>query len=386
MALTSMVATFGNMLWFYFLPTYYSTRFSASPTQISLIYAAWVAIGGLGSTPAGALADIIGRKTVIVISSFVSALSIFILAISHNFLLSALALPISGLGSSFFLVSNTLIAESVGRERRGAAFGYFSALSSVAAAASPLLGGITIASKGYFPLFVTGGFLTLAAAIARAYLLKETLHLSNQTKRSISFGDYVSSARSILRNRSLLVLVLAYSIYNLFVQQSSFITPLYASKVLGYSTVTSGILFSSMLFAVALSKIYFGKLSDKIGRKKVVELSWILESATVYLFVFANSLPVAIAGVGLWMLFGAMDAPAINAWLAEAADAGTRGLSMGIFYTITFLPTVPAVVLSGYLFSIGPRLPFYANSAVSIFALILLFAFSRTPENFSDNP
>jgi len=379
-----MAATFGNMLWFYFLPAYYSTEFSASPTQISLIYAAWVAIGGLGSTPAGALADVIGRKSIIVISSFISAFSIFILAISHSFILSALALPISGLGSSFFLVSNTLIAESVRGSQRGSAFGYFSAMSSLAAAASPLLGGITIASRGYFPLFVIGGILTLAAALARMWFLKETLQYSNPTKKTISFLNYADTARNILRNKSLLVLIIAYSVYNLFVQQSSFITPLYATKVLGYGTITSGILFSSLLAAVALSKIFFGKLSDKIGRKKVVELSWICESAIVYLFVFANSLPVAIAGIGLWMLFGAMDAPAINAWLADATEPKTRGLSMGIFYTMTFLPTVPAVIVSGYLFSIGPRLPFYANSAVSLVALVLLLAFSRTASAFSE--
>lgn len=102
MGLSSMVATFGNMLWFYFLPTYYSNEFSATPTEISLIYAVWLAVGALGSTPAGALADIFGRKNVIVLSSFVSSLSVFILALSHSFLVSAIALPISGLGSSFF--------------------------------------------------------------------------------------------------------------------------------------------------------------------------------------------------------------------------------------------------------------------------------------------
>jgi len=379
LGVSSMIATFGNMLWFYFLPTFYSTHFFATPTQISVIFAAWLAVGALGSTPAGALADIFGRKTIIVVSSLISTLAIFILAFSQNFLISAIALPISGLGSSFFLVSNTLIAESVETRNRGLAFGSFSAMSSVAAAFSPLIGGVTISMNGYFPLFLIGGILTLVAAMLRVIYLRETLHPGKIRTSAFSLKGYRNAARNILSNKSLLSLIVAYSIYNLFVQQTSFITPLYAAKVLGYNTITSGILFSSLLAAVAFSKIFFGKLSDRIGRKRIVTLSWIGESVLVYIFVFANSLPVAILGIGLWMLFGVMDAPAINAWVAESTNPETRGLSMGVFYTVSFLPTVPALIISGILFTINPRLPFYANSAVSLIALVLLLVYSRAP-------
>src|SRR5579872_2220073 len=154
MGLSSMLATFGNTLWFYFLPVYYANQFLASPYQISVIYAAWIAVSAIGSSPAGALADRFGRKKIIVLSSFISTASIFIFAFSQNFLLSAIALPISGLGSSFFLVSNTLIAESVRAEKRASAFGSFSALSTFAASFSPIIGGFTISKNGYFPLFL----------------------------------------------------------------------------------------------------------------------------------------------------------------------------------------------------------------------------------------
>lgn len=374
-----MIATFGNMLWFYFLPTYYSNEFSASPTEISIVYAAWLALGAVGSVPAGALADLYGRKPVVVLSSFISSLSIFIFAVSHNFLISAIALPISGLGSSFFLVSNTLIAESVGSEKRGSAFGYFSSLSGIAAAFSPLIGGVTISKDGYVPLFLVGGVLTLFAAILRTMYLEETL-VPSKSREKISASKYLSAARGIVQNKALLILIVAYSIYNLFVQQSSFITPLYASKVLGYNTITSGLLFSVLLGVVAASKYFFGHLSDRMGRKRIVTLSWVGETLTAYLFVFASSLPVAIAGIAIWMLFGVMDSPAINAWVAEATDPKTRGLSMGVFYMITFLPSVPALVISGLLFSLSPRLPFYLNSAVSIVALLMLVTFSTSPK------
>jgi len=386
MGVSSMLATFGNTLWFYFLPVYYASEFGATSTQISTIYAVWLAVGALGSTPAGALADLFGRKRIIVLSSFVSAAAILILAFSHNFLVSSIALPISGLGSSFFLVSNTLIAESVETGKRATAFGTFSAMSGIAASFSPLIGGITISKDGYAPLFFIGAALTLVAAVVRTVYLKETLRSSKENRHEDrNFNRYLKAAKEILQNRTLLVLVIVYSIYNLFVQQSSFITPLYASKALGYDAITSGILFSVLLAVVAVSKIPFGLLSDKIGRKRIVIVSWTAETVVVYLFVFATSFPIAVLGIGLWMLFGAMDSPAINAWVAEATDPKTRGLSMGVFYTITFLPTVPALVVSGYLFSIRPQFPFFANSIISLVALILLIVLSRQKETKTAN-
>jgi MFS family permease len=378
MGTSSMLATFGNTLWFYFLPVYYSQEFDASPFQISVIYAAWLAIAAFGSAPAGALADAYGRKKVIVFSSLISAVAIFIFAFSNNLVISAIALPISGLGSSFFLVANTLVAESVGTKSRGTAFGKYTTMSGIAAAFSPILGGLAISARGYEPLFLLGATLTLIAALARILFLKETLPESGRsTFTGSKLKTYFGSAQDILGNRVLLILVLVYSMYNLFADQNSFVPPLYAKQVLGFNPFGLGVLFTVVLLVVAASRYPFGKLSDKIGRKKAIIISWIGEISVVYVFVFATAHWVAVIGIGLWMLFGVMDSPAINAWVAEASPSKSRGLSMGVFYTITFIPTIPALVVSGYLFSVRPQLPFYANSLMGLVALLLLIGFTR---------
>ncbi len=377
MGLSSMVATFGNMLWFYFLPVYYTEAYHASPIEISGIYSVWLAIAALGSAPAGVLADAYGRKNIIILSSLISAAATYLFAFSNSFLLAAIALPIAGLGSSFFRVANTLVAESAETSRRGRAFGTYSMLSNIAAAFSPILGGLTISNHGYFVLFVVGGSLTLVAVVLRIVYLKETLPGSART--SLSFGNMSSSfggVRQMVHNRTLSALILVYSMYNILADQNSFITPLYARRVLDFDPVTLGLLFSVLLAVVAIFRLPFGRMSDKIGRRKTVLVSWLGEISVVYIFVFSpRSMPeVAIIGIAFWMLFGVMDGPAVNAWVAEASDQKSRGLSMGMFYSITLLPTIPALILSGLLFSLLPQLPFYANSAIGLVALIMLLA------------
>ncbi len=374
MGLTSMVATFGNTLWYFFLPYYYVSE-GATTTEIGIIYAAWLAVQALGSGPAGALSDKVGRKNVTVLSSVISMIAVFILAFSNSLLISAVAFPLVGLGTAFFQASKTLLAESVEKERRGTAFGMYFTLEQGLAVISPFLGGYVVSKSGYFPLFFVGAVLTLSAILPRYLLLQETLHNSDETRHvDSSSSGFLSRLKTFAGNRYLLVLVFVYSLYNLFVDQNSYITPLYALDALHINIESAGVLFSAILGVIALARLPAGKLADRIGRKKTVIVSWIGEISVVYIFVFApvGSLSIALLGIIFWQFFGVMDAPAINAWVAETSDPANRGLSMGMFYSIAYLATVPALVLSGVLFGIEPRLPFYLNTILGVVALILL--------------
>ena len=374
-----MVATFGNYLWFFFLPLYYESRFGASPLQLSVVYGAWLLAVGVGIAPAGALADIIGRKPVIVTSGLITSSAAFILAFSNNFVLAAFALPLTGFGSSFLQMSYVMVGESVESGRRGVAYGTYQTFANIMAAFSPLAGGLTIfRSASYFQVFVIGGSLTLVATVLRALFLRETLQAESRT--SAKKPSYLKKLGQIAHSRVLLALLIVYSMYNLLVDQNSFVLPLYTSQVLGFDLVGLGVIFSALLGVSAVARIPFGKLSDRIGRKKTIMISWIGESLVVYVIVFAprGELSVALIGIVLWMLFGVMDAPAINAWLADATDSKSRGLSMGVFYSATTLVAAPGAALAGVLFYIQPQFPFYVNSALGVIALVLLISLTRS--------
>ena len=170
--------------------------------------------------------------------------------------------------------------------------------------------------------------------------------------------------------------------YNLFADQNSFVPPLYAKEVLGFDPFGLGVLFhSGTVVCRGGIKVSIRKAVRQNRTKEELSSSaGLVRYSVVYVFVFATSPSIAVIGIALWMLFGVMDSPAINAWVAEASPSKSRGLSMGVFYTITFIPTIPALLVSGYLFSIKPQLPFYANSLMGLVALILLIGFTRNKQ------
>src|SRR5579883_1537881 len=148
MGLTGMAATFGNVLWFYFLPIYYEGKFGLSSIEIGYIYALWLVLTAIGVAPAGALADTFGRKKIIVLSSLISAASAFLFAIAKQLWVAAFAFALQGVGQAFFQVSNTLVAESIEKQRRGTAFGSYMMFTQILAAFSPAIGGFILANSG----------------------------------------------------------------------------------------------------------------------------------------------------------------------------------------------------------------------------------------------
>ena len=79
--------------------------------------------------------------------------------------------------------------------------------------------------------------------------------------------------------------------------------------------MTLGVLFSTLLAVVAISRLPFCRMSDKIVRRKTVLVGWLGEISVAYILFFTpKSMPdVVNIGIAFWMLLGVMDRPAVNA-------------------------------------------------------------------------
>jgi MFS family permease len=114
-----------------------------------------------------------------------------------------------------------------------------------------------------------------------------------------------------------------------------------------------------------------GILSDRLGRKRVIALGWLIY-AVVYLgFAVSNSvwrIWVLFACYGIY--YGIVEGVA-KAFVADLVPAERRGTAYGYYQGVVGLMLLPASVLAGWLWdTVSPATPFYLGAGLAFVAML----------------
>lgn len=346
----------------------FAASLNATPAEIGWIVMASTIPGILISYPAGALSDHLGKRRILLASLVVFASAPFLyLVIETAWQLMAVRFYHGFATAIFGTVASAAIAERYSADR-AAKLSTYSSVTIVGRSVAPFLGGTLISLASFGAVYVAcaiAGVLALGAGL----LLKDR---QSQPTDKIELPHFWASLVTVLRDRGImLVSTVEAAQYLVFGAIEAFLA-LYASS-LGIPAWQIGVILGVQLVSIVFAKPVMGRLSDRVGRRRVILPGLLIGAVSVAL------LPYFPSFIGLSMLslaFGIGFATVTSSTAALVADLtrdGRYGSSMGVLRTVMDVGQSIGPVLTGFMVgTAGYASAFTLLAAILVAAALLL--------------
>ncbi len=154
--------------------------------------------------------------------------------------------------------------------------------------------------------------------------------------------------------------------------------PVYASN-LGASGIYIGLIFGAFSISRTFLLPYFGRQSDKKGRKPFIVIGLLAYTVVSLAFILSNSVEFLIAIRFFQGIASAMIMPAVQAYVGDITPSGQEGFTMGLFNMSMFLGLSIGPLIGGVIsdhFSLDTS---FASMGLLTFSGFLLSFFLLPP-------
>jgi MFS family permease len=262
---------------------------------------------------------------------------------------------------------DALIADLTPPALRGASYGLRQALDTAGAFAGPLLAvGLMAASGGSFRLVFWIAVIPAVAALGLVLLGVEDVAPEPGPRR---LRSPIERAELVALRGPFAAILLVAALAGLARFSEAFLV--LRARDAGLSATLVPLTLVAMNAAYTLSSYPAGALSDRLDRRVLLALGFLLLAASDLVLALATGVGAVLAGVALWGLHLGLTQGLLAALVADAAPAPARGTAFGVFHLTTGAATLLASVLAGALWDgPGPRATFSAGAALALLAAL----------------
>ncbi|MBU0700314.1 MFS transporter [bacterium] len=257
---------------------------------------------------------------------------------------------------------DAIMADISTKENRGRNFGFLRTMDNLGAVCGILICILFSGLLGYRNLFLIAAIPSVLSALLIFFLIKEKKPPDTKIYKGLTFSDLDKNFKLFLCLSSFFALgSFSYSFLLIY------------AKEFGFQIAFVPVLYLVFTAVASISSLPFGKLSDRIGRKKVLMLSYILWGLTAASFIFIHSYLAIILAFVLYGLHKGAIETVQKAFVSELAPMEYRASSLGGFQMVVGLCALPASLIAGLLWDkMGIFVPFYFSLGLTILATIML--------------
>lgn len=273
---------------------------------------------------------------------------------------------------------DALIADSVDPQHRGMAFGIHRAGDTFGAAigiglalvvvATMQAQAITLAGSTFYTLALISMVPALIAVVILMVGAKDVPVMSEQPAPRLSLRGLPANFRTFMG------IILIFALGN---SADAFIVLRAQERGLNVLGILAMLLSFNVIYALISGPA--GVLSDRIGRRRLILVGWVIYGMLYLGFAAATD------GWHIWALFalyglyyGTVEGVA-KAFIADFVPNEQRGTAYGVYNAAVGLMALPASLLAGILWQgigewsgFGPSAPFVAGAVLALTAMLLL--------------
>jgi MFS family permease len=272
---------------------------------------------------------------------------------------------------------DVMVAESVGPQRLGSAYGLIQSMDSAGAIAGPLMALVLLARYNIRTVFWAAAVPGALAVLVAVLGIRET-HQGLGVE--VPKADKAPGAKRAIHLPATFYLVLiAVTLFSLGNSSDMFLVM--RAQSIGISVALAPLLGLVFNITYTLGSWPAGWLSDRfshrgISRKWIAAAGYLIFAAVYFVFGRAPSALAIWAAMAVYGLYYALTQPVLKALIAESVKQDIRGRALGIYFFLTSVATLAASLITGELWKhFGPTVPFILSAGLAaIAALLLVFA------------
>jgi MFS transporter, DHA1 family, tetracycline resistance protein len=330
----------------------------------------------------GALSDRYGRRPIMVLSLFGSAVGYLIFGLGGALWVLFLGRMIDGLTAGNVSTIYAYVADTVAPAERGRVYGLLGAVGGLGFMLGPVIGGLLGATSPSAPLFAAAA-LTLGN-VAWVYLaLPESI--TREGPRPAWKWQQVNPLAQLAHVLGMgglrVPFAAAFSFFFAATMlQSNF--AVYLKDVLQFGPIGIGwILFAVGVMDIVAQGFLTGKLLPRVGAS-VLAKSGLAINAIGFAFIacltFVPRVEFLLVSIMIFTLGDGLFQPSINAIISNAAPGDAQGLVQGANQSQQALARMLGPLLAAVLSPLSLSAPYWAGGLIAVAGVVLLSVSTRS--------
>jgi len=375
--LTSFFNDSATEMAYWVLPAFL-VSLGAGPAQLGLIEGIAESVASFAKLFSGYLTDRIERRKPLVVGGYfvanaVKPLLAVVTSWWHILLIRFADRLAKGVRGA---PRDVMVAESVGKEKLGSAYGLIQSFDSAGAIAGPLAALLLLRHFGIRNVFwaaaVPGALSVLVAGLG----IRETknAHFSqNQGEegppkklaapepKAVQHTD--PSARTGLSMTFYFVLA-AVTLFSLGNSSDMFLVM--RAQNVGISVSLAPLLGLVFNLTYTLGSWPAGWFSDRFSRRGMAAAGYLIFAGVYFVFGRAPSTLAIWIAMAVYGTYYALTQPVLKALVVDTVTKQIRGRALGVYFFATSVATLAASLLTGELWKhYGPSVPFYVSAGLA---------------------